>query len=193
MGQFDLNLSTRPFPAYRATNLLLVTVLVVLVALSLWQVVGFFRFTSLAGVIRNEERQGRVDSEFLARRLSELQAKLDRPEATAKLNEINFLNGLIARKSFSWTRIFASLENLVPETVHLLSLKPSVTPGGAVFLQIDLRGRSISEVSRFIEALEESPAYDDVIVSWEEKRDPNDTADVEVALTVNYFPEKIPQ
>lgn len=193
MGEFDLNLSTRPFPAYRAMNLLLVTVLVVLVAMSLWQVVGFFKFASLAGVIRNEERQGRVDSEFLARRLSGLQAKLDRPEATAKLNEINFLNGLIARKSFSWTRIFASLENLVPETVHLLSLKPSVTPGGAVFLQILLRGRSISEVSRFIEALEGSPAYDDVIVSWEEKRDPNGTADVEVALTVNYFPEKIPQ
>ena len=58
-------------------------------------------------------------------RYAELESRLDRPEAAAKLTEIGFINRLIARKELSWTRLFANLEELVPNTVHLVSLTPS--------------------------------------------------------------------
>ncbi len=190
MGEFDLNLSTRPFPAHRATTLLLGLLIAVIGGVSIWQVVSFSRYTSLAAGIRGGEQELRVETEALGERLTGLQARLDRPEATAKLNEIGFLNNLIARRSLSWTRVFASLESLVPDTVHLLSLRPAFAPDGSLQVQIDVRGRSIAEVTGFVDALEESPAFADVVLSIERKLDDAPISDVNVSLTVTYFPEK---
>ncbi len=193
MGDFDLNLSTRPFPAHRATTFLLGALMVILGAVSVWQVVSFTRYTSLAGGIRGGEQDLRVETEALGQRLAALQARLDRPEATAKLSEIGFLNSLITRKSLSWTRVFASLETLVPDTVHLLSLRPAIARDGSLQVQIDVRGRSIGDVTQFVDALEESPVFADVVLSIEQRVDPEPMSDVNVSLTVTYFPETILQ
>jgi Tfp pilus assembly protein PilN len=193
MGNFDVNLSTKPFPAHRATSLLLGTFLAILGVVSVWQVARFYRYTAQSGGIRGEEQDLRVESEALRQRLSELQARLDRPEAAAKLSEIGFLNGLIVRKSLSWTRVFASLEDIVPASVHLISLRPSVAAEGTVEMEIDVRGRSLRDVTGFVDALEESSAFADVIMSIEQKRDPDPESDVEASLSVTYFPEKVSQ
>jgi Tfp pilus assembly protein PilN len=186
MAEFDLNLSTRPFPAYRVTNLALSAILVVLVLVSAWQAYGFIQYSSLSGQIRGQEEELRVQSQALGHQLEEVESRLDRPEATAKLNEIGYLNGLITRKNFSWTRIFASLEDMVPETVHLLDLRPEFAPDGSVLLHLNVRGRDIEDVAGLIDTMEASAAFDNVKVSSEVKVE----AEVEVGLSVNYHPQK---
>jgi type IV pilus assembly protein PilN len=190
MSEFDLNLSTRPFPAYRLTNLLLAVVLAVLVFVTAWQAYGFTRYSSLAREIRDSERTARVESEALGRRLGELQLQLNTPQASAKLTEIGFLNNLIARKSFSWTEVFANLESLVPDSVHLTSLRPDISPDGRILMHMEVRGKDIEAVSQFVKALERSTVFRDVIVMVEQKDDPVNPRDVGVSLTVNYFPER---
>jgi Tfp pilus assembly protein PilN len=185
----DLNLSTRPFPAYRLISLALGFVFVVLLVISVWQAWGFVQFTSMARDIRDDEQTARVEAESSGRHAAELKSRLDRPEETAKLNEIGFLNGLIARKELSWTRLFSNLEDMVPESVHLVSLRPDVKDG-AVVLSLQIVGRSIADISRFIEALERSPEFENVVVSVEEKGDPAAATDVNVSLTANYFPQR---
>ena len=101
MAQFDLNLSTRPFPAYRLINVALVTGLIALIVVSAWQAYGFVHFSGMAAAIRPAEQEARVEADALGARVGELGSRLDRPEATAKLNEIGFLNQLIARKNLS--------------------------------------------------------------------------------------------
>ena len=155
----DLNLSTRPFPAYRLVNLALFLVFGALLVLSVWQVYGFVRFSSMARNIRDE-------------------------------NEIGFLNGLIVRRDLSWTRLFGNLEEMVPDSVHLISLRPDVAPNGSVTLHLDVVGRSIADVSRFIEALEKSPEFENVIVSVEQKEPTAGGSDVNITLTANYFPQR---
>src|SRR5262245_53749285 len=100
MGGINLNLSTRPFPAYRATNFVLGLLLVVLIAWSVWQAFAFRHYSDLSARIREEERNARVQSEVLGGRVAELQARLDRPEAAAKIAAVNYLNNLIDRKNF---------------------------------------------------------------------------------------------
>jgi len=190
MSYFDLNLSTRPFPAYRLVNLGLAFVLIVLVAVSAWQAYGFVRFSSMTRAIRDSEQQARVEADALGRHLAELESRLDRPEAAAKLSEIGFLNRLIARKELSWTRLFANLEEMVPESVHLVSLTPDVGANDPVVLHINLRGRSIADVSRFVEALERSAVFEKVVVSVEQKSDLGGSTDVELTLTANYYPKR---
>ena len=190
MSYFDLNLSTRPFPAYRLVNLGLAFVLIVLVAVSASQAYGFVRFSSMTRAIRDSEQQARVEADALGRHLAELESRLDRPEAAAKLSEIGFLNRLIARKELSWTRLFANLEEMVPESVHLVSLTPDVGANDPVVLHINLRGRSIADVSRFVEALERSAVFEKVVVSVEQKSDLGGSTDVELTLTANYYPKR---
>ena len=190
MPKFDLNLATRPFPAYRLLNVALACMLIVLMLVSGWQVYGFKQFSSLSSSIRADERRARVEDEAFAKRVAELESGLDRPEASAKLNEIGFLNRLIERRSLSWTRLFANLEDMVPPSVQLLSLNPGIGANGAVTLRMQVQGRSIADVTQFIEALEQSPVFEKVVVSAEEKRDTASATDVDVTLTTDYYPQR---
>jgi hypothetical protein len=190
MSEFDFNLSTKPFPAYGVINLALIGILVVLILVTGWQVYGFVQYTALSNDIRAEEQRLRVDDEALAQRLAAAEAILDRPEATAKLSEIGFLNGLIVRKKFSWTRLFARLEDLVPDTVHLVNLSPQFQPDGSVLMRLNIRGRNHEEISRLIDTLEESPEFESVIVSTEQRQDASPSSDIDIAMTLNYYPDR---
>jgi len=187
--RFDLNLSTKPFPAYRLVNAALFLAFAALLVISVWQGYGFVQFSSMARDIRDTERNTRAEAESLGSHVAALESRLDRPEAAAKLSEIGFLNGLIARKDLSWTRLFANLEEMVPDSVHLVSLRPEIGENGSVTLHLNVVGRSIADVSRFIEALERSPEFEKVIVSIEQK-EPTAATDVNITLTANYFPQR---
>ena len=195
MAEFDLNLSIRPFPAYRLINIALAFILVVLAVLSAWQAVGFLRYSGLARSIRTEEQDNRVQAEALGKRVAELESRLDRPESTAKLNEIGFLNHLILRKNFSWTRLFANLEEIVPDNVHFTNVTPDVGENGAVLLRLGVRARSIADVTEFIQRVEKSPLFENVVVSEEHKNDANISSvssvstDVDVTLSAVYDPQ----
>src|SRR5262249_6791650 len=148
--------STRPFPAYRAANLGFTAILIVLIALSVWQSVSYLHYTKLAAQIRNAESTSRAEAAVFSTKAQQLQSKLDTPAAKAKLTEIDYLNNLIARKNFSWTRVWSVLEQMIPEAVHLTSLRPDIAEDGTILLHIDVRGRSVQDVSDFIGILEKS-------------------------------------
>ena len=192
MGEFGLNLSTRPFPAYRAANLGLAAVLVLLIGVSVWQGLSYVHYTTLASQIRADERSARAETDALTAQSVQLQSKLERPDAAAKLTEIDYLNNLITRKSFSWTRIFSVLERMIPSGVHLTSLRPEVAKDGSLFLHIDVRGHNIVDVTDFIDLLEKSDVFENVVPHVEEKKDAKDAtkSDVDVSLTMTYVPQE---
>jgi len=196
MGEFDLNLSTRPFPAYQLKLMLLTAALASLIALSVWQAYGFMRYSGLAKQIRGGEQSARIDAEALGRRLDDLDEKLNRPEATQKMAEIQFLNNILTKKALSWTRIFSDLEELMPEGVHLVSLRPDFTVNEPAVLHIEVMAHSINDWKKLAESLQSVPAFDELIVSTEDKKQINSDArntsatDVSIAFTVQYHPEK---
>ena len=194
MADSDLNLSTQPFPAYRLVTIALVSVLAVLVVLTIWQASGFVQYSNLARSIRPVERENRVEAEALGKRVAELETPLNRPESTAKLNEIGFLNHLILRKNLSWTKLFAVLEEIVPNNVHFTNLTPNIGADGTVTLSLGVRARSIADVTEFVKRVETSPLFANVIVNIEEKVDETkdlavDT-DVDVTLSTVYYPQR---
>src|ERR1051326_2175506 len=123
MGEFDLNLSTRPFPAYQLKTLFLTIALIALIALSVWQAYGFLHYSRLASQIRGEAQSASVEARSLAKQVSQLDEKLNQPEAKNKLSEIDFLNAIIIRKTFSWTRVFATFEALMRSEEHTSELQ----------------------------------------------------------------------
>jgi hypothetical protein len=189
MGQFNLNLSTRPFPAYRVTSLALLLFFVAISGVTVWQVYSFRHYSSLVKNIRDKEKAAREEKGLLANTLNDLGTRLDRPVTKDKLTEIDFLNNLIVRKHFSWTTVFANLEGVIPDNVHLSTVAPEILKD-KVSLHMEIICRSISDESEFIRRLQASPVFQDVVVSREESKGTGGSGDVGVDLTVSYFPEK---
>jgi hypothetical protein len=189
MGNFNLNLSTRPFPAYRVANLALLLFFVLISGLTAWQVYSFRHYSGLAKDIRDKEKAAREEKGSLTNTLNDLGTRLDRPVTKDKLAEIDFLNNLITRKHFSWTTVFANLESVIPDNVHLSTVAPEILKD-KVTLHLEIVCRSISDESEFIRRLQASPVFADVIVSREESKGTGGAGDVGVDLTVTYFPEK---
>ena len=189
MGQFDLNLSTRPFRPYRATNLGLLALLLALIAISVYQVYGYQQYSAMASDSREVEMKAKVDADSLARQLQSINAKMKSGNAAAKLSEVEILNQLLLRKSFSWTQVFASLEKVKPEGVRLVSLRPFVDEQGKTGLNMDIRGRSLVDATEFLRTLEDSQVFTDVALAVEEKKDALPMGEVEFSLSTYYSPE----
>ena len=71
MSQPDLNLSTRPFPAYQLKALLLAASLLALIGISAWQSYGYLQYSSLTSQIQGEARNAEVETVTLGRRLAD--------------------------------------------------------------------------------------------------------------------------
>jgi Tfp pilus assembly protein PilN len=188
MGQFDLNLSTRPFKPYRAANFGLLILLLVLLAVSAQQVLSYQQYSSLASISRQEEQDVRADTDHLSAEVQKLNDKMASGNATSKLSEVELLNQILIRKSFSWTRVFASLEKAMPENVRLLSLHPFLDEGGRIGLTMDIRGRSLADATEFLSTLERSDIFTEVQLAVQEKKDSgaNATGEVEFSLSSYY-------
>ncbi|MFZ3339667.1 MAG: hypothetical protein WA609_19600 [Terriglobales bacterium] len=68
---------------------------------------------------------------------AEAQAFLDMVSNRSTRDQSQFLNGLIRRKSFSWTRIFEDLEQVMPPNLHVVSLRPEFNEQNE--MQLDMR------------------------------------------------------
>ena len=184
MRQFELNLSTRPFKPYRAINLGLFVLLLILGAVSVMQVYSYQRYSALAADRRAIEMEARAESDKLQQDLQALNAKMASGNASAKLSEVELLNRLLLRKSFSWTRVFANLERVMPENVRLISLRPFVDEQGKIGLNMEIRGRTHAEATDFLRTLEESQVFTDVALALEEQKD--DAGEVQFTLSTYY-------
>jgi len=170
-------------------NLALLLFFVVISGLTVWQVYSFQNYSRLAKNIRDKEKLAREEKGSLTNTLNDLGSRLDRPVTKEKLAEIDFLNNLIVRKHFSWTTVFANLEGVIPDNVHLSTVAPEILKD-KVMLHMEIVCRSISDESEFIRRLQASPVFQDVVVAREERKGTGGSGDVGVDLTVSYFPEK---
>jgi Tfp pilus assembly protein PilN len=189
MGQFNLNLSTRPFKPYRAANLGLFVLLLILGAVSTFQVYSYQRYSALAAASREEEKIKRAEADRLNEQTRAVTQKMNRANAGAKLSEVELLDQLLIRKSFSWTRLLARLEGLVPDDVRLISLQPAVDENGRTFLNMDVRGRTFSDATQFLRALENSKSFGEVTLALEEKKGASATGELQFTLSAFYMPD----
>src|ERR1700757_2514599 len=60
---------------------------------------------------------------------SDAQRVLNLPQNRTTRDESQYINGLIERKAFSWTRVLENLEKVMPPRVHLMSINPQLDEG----------------------------------------------------------------
>jgi hypothetical protein len=140
--RFDINLASRPFQDSRNLyvrwgaalgGVICITVALVFISVQNWQKTREIN-KSMAQV------QQQIDQLDQIKRANE--ALLNDPANRETRQRSQFLNGLIVRKSFSWTRAFSDLEKIMPTRVHLLKIEPELTADNQLKIKMTVIGSS---------------------------------------------------
>jgi Tfp pilus assembly protein PilN len=108
---------------------------------------------------------------------------LTAPEATVR--EWAAVKGLVDRRVFSWTGLFAALEQALPPGVRLVSVSPSVSGSGSgTELQLSAIGRSNDDALALLQSLQAHADFEGAFLNgWSEARE-----GITISCTVSYVP-----
>src|SRR6202162_6394954 len=143
--RLDINLATRPYEDAR----------------EFWArwglgvgLLGVLTLVLLGLTVRGWTNAGRDRHKIAERdhKRATAQPFLDMSVNRSTRDQSQFLNGLIQRKAFSWTRVFEDLERVMPSRLHVVSLRPELNEQNQMQLDMkvacDSRGAAVELVHR---------------------------------------------
>jgi hypothetical protein len=163
------NLSTRPFYNERGVHGVLGFTALIVALLTIFnvsQIVTLSRRQSSLGEQAAAAETGAAESR--ARAVKTRQA-VNASQIDAIANAAREANTVIGQRLFSWTELLNHLEKTLPENVRIASLRPRVERDGAIIVQMTLTGRSLEDISEFINRLEQSAPFSDVLPGEEDE------------------------
>lgn len=157
--RLDINLATRPYEDAREFWMrwgLAVGVLGVLTLVLLgWAINGWIS----AGRDRHNIALLQQQIAERDRERANDQAVLDLAVNRSTRDQSQFINGLIQRKAFSWTRVFEDLERVMPPNLHAVSLRPELSDQGQMLLEMKLSGETRSAAVELVHRMEGSKHF----------------------------------
>jgi type IV pilus assembly protein PilN len=188
--RLDINLATRPYEDAREFWMRWGLVVGVLGALTLALLVFAVRGWTEAG--RDRHEIARLQAEIAKRdqERSQAQSYLDQAVNRSTRDQSQFLNGLIQRKAFSWTRVFEDLERVMPSDLHVASLRPEMNEQGQMQLDMKVIGDNRSGVVELVHRMEGSKHFQQAqLVDESQEADHGIVASV-ISIYVPDSPEK---
>src|SRR5579864_1232796 len=114
---------------------------------------------------------------------------LSLPENRTTRDESQFLNQLIERKAFSWTRVLESLEKVMPPRVHLVSISPSLNDDNQLELKMMVAGDSRDRAIELARRMEESRRFAQTYIVREAHTESITGDNEQVEIAAIYIPE----
>ena len=156
------NLSTRPFYNERLVRLALILLAVVVVAATVFNVTRILRYSRSDTRLATQASRDEARAADLRQQAAQLRASVDLKQIEQASEGARQANDLIDRRTFSWTELLNRFETMLPDDVHLNSVRPRVDRDVGVLLRVAVAARGIDDVSAFIEKLDESGVFANV-------------------------------
>jgi type IV pilus assembly protein PilN len=192
--RLNINLATKPYQDVRRVLMQwggLVLLLAVCTVGLLWMA-----FTNWRESREVSAKIAGLNSEIAAldRQHAEALTLVQLPQNRPVVDDSKFLNGLIARKSFSWTRVFMQLEEIMPPRLHVVSIAPELSPKTyTVEVHMTVAGTSRDAALELVKRLEQSPSFRDARIVEESALKQKESQDtVQFHLTAVYVPQSAP-
>ena len=190
--RLNINLATKPYLDVRRVLMQwgsLVLLLAVCTAGLAWKAVANWREASEVNAKINQLRSEIAE---LDREHQQALLLLQQPQNVPVLNTLKFLNGLIARKSFSWTRVFMQLEQIMPPRLHVVSISPELQATNTVEVHLTVAGTSRDAAVELVKRLEQSPSFRDARIVEESSIQGTGSPDtVQFHVVAVYVPRKL--
>ncbi len=179
------NLSTRPFYNERAVHLALGAVALVVLALTVVNLLAVVRLSRQNTVLSARIREDRTAAAELTRNAREIRQNINQVELNTIVAAAREANALIDARTFSWTALFNQLEATLPPDVMLASIRPAIVEGETKITLITL-GRRRPDLDEFIEKLEATGMFENVLPRQE---NPSDDGLMQATIVATYVPE----
>ena len=161
------NLSTRPFYNERAVHVWLLILGVMVVAASILNVTRVLHYSRSDTQLATQAARDETRAAELRVAAAQLRASVDLKQVDFASAEARQANGLIDRRTFSWTELFNRFEATLPDDVRITSVRPKLEPKRGIVLTIGVVSRTVDEVNQFMESLERTGAFADLLSSEE--------------------------
>jgi Tfp pilus assembly protein PilN len=151
----------------------------------------FFNLSSLKGSYsKNEELKKTISTQQtklqdLEQKKKDLQTQIARIKTPQFITETEFMNNAIKRRVFSWTALFDHFEAVLPSTVKMISVLPTVTEKN-IAINMEMAGRSLADMLELVRTLERDSAFSNVTLKAEKSGD--DEALIYFSISLNYTP-----
>jgi Fimbrial assembly protein (PilN) len=179
------NLSTRPFYNERAVHLALGVIALIVLGLTIVNLVAVVRLSRLNTVLSARIRDDRTAATDLTRKAREIRQNINQVELNTIVAAAREANALIDARTFSWTALFNQLESTLPPDVMLSSIRPAIVEGETKITLITL-GRKRPDLDEFIEKLEATGAFENVLPRQET---PTDDGLTQATIVATYIPD----
>ena len=186
--RLDLNLATRPYEDAREFWLRwgigvgvlgLLTLILLGLAIRGWVSAGRDRHA----IAQLQSQIAEKDSER-----TKAQAFLEMAANHSTRDQSQFLNGLIQRKGFSWTRVFEDLERVMPNRLHVVSLRPELNEQNQLELEMKVVGDTRAEAVDLVHRMEGSKHFQGAQLVQESQAGDNAAAVIATVSAV-YVPD----
>jgi Tfp pilus assembly protein PilN len=175
------NLSTRPFYNTRAVQALLGVFTALVVALTAYNAVQLVRLATGQRTLGAKAAAAEREASRLRDEAARTLARVDQKELAIVDKAAREANAIIDQRTFSWTTVFAQFERTLPSDVRITSVSQQANNQ----LVLGTEARSIDDINQFIEALEKTGAFRNVIPRTEVLME-NDT--FQATLEATYAP-----
>ena len=165
------NLATRPFYNERAVQIALGLILIFVIA------VTAFNFAELLRLSRSQQTLGaraaasEQDAARLRREAATVRAQINAKDLETVAGAAREANGIIDQRAFSWSELFDQLEHTLPDDVRITAIDPTLTKEGQFVIQIAVQARRSEDVDQFIESLEKTGSFHDMLTPTESTSD----------------------
>ena len=178
------NLSSRPFYNQRAVGVVLGGAAVVVLALTAFNAWQLLSLSAERRESQNQIESSRAEVTRIRTETAQIQQGLDTSTLNGLLVWTQEANGLIDRRSFSWTEFFGHLEKTLPIDVRLVSVVPRLVRG--VFtVEMAVVARTADDLEDFTKALRETQAFRDAYPKTESA---NEDGTLGAIIAASYAP-----
>lgn len=165
------NLSTQPFYNERGTRVLIGVAVLLTAALSAFLVAQVFSLRSRNSELAQQMEQAEARAADLRRQAQMVRQSLNKANLAAVQQAAEEANQLIDRRAFSWTDLFNRFEETLPADVRIVAVTPQLDEDGRMLVATTVIARSPESQDEFIDALEATGAFRDVIARTGREQD----------------------
>jgi len=190
--RLDINLAGQPYEDARQFWMRWGTALAALTILTLALLT--YTISDWFAARRDHARIAELKTGIAQRDLKRRQAEqfLNLPENRSTRDQSQFLNELIERKSFSWTRVLEDMEKVMPARVHLVSIHPELDEDNQLKLKMSIAGDSRDRALELARRMEDSRRFAQTYIENESFSPSNSGDPFKFNIVATYVPETVP-
>jgi len=156
------NLSTRPFYNERPVQLVLVSIGLLALAATVFNVTRVIQLSGRDTRLIAQASRDEASAAELRRAAARDRATVDPKSLERASAEAREANDLIDRRIFSWTELFNRFETTLPDQVRIASVQPKVEAKRGIVLTIVVAAKGVDDVNQFLENLDATGAFVEV-------------------------------